>query len=155
MNFGRSMFTGTNDTPRFDMLGDAVGAAEDLVTKNEIMGDARRDAAQSFANARIDAAKKGLASAQSAASTTMQNAFVGAAGNAVLGGLQGGFSEGGIFNQTPRPDMNTPIPGVNNSGFGGSGSLTGARGDTFGSFGTFNNNNGTVQFGGYGSSGFA
>ena len=60
MNFGRSAFVNTNDTPRFDMLGDAVGAAKDLITKNEIMGDARRDAAQSFANARIDAAKKGL-----------------------------------------------------------------------------------------------
>ena len=155
MNFGRSAFVNTNDTPRFDMLGDAVGAAKDLITKNEIMGDARRDAAQSFADARIDAAKKGLASAQGAAGATVQNAFVGAVGSAVSGGLQGGFSEGGIFNQTPRPDMSTPVSGVSDFGFGGSGSLTGARGDTFGSFGTFNNNNGTVQFGGYNSSGMA
>ena len=127
MNFGRSSFVGTNDTPRFDMLGDAIGAAKVLRGRADMMAGARRDAAQSFADARIAAAKKGLASAQNAASGTVQNAFVGALGSAVSGGLQGGFSEGGIFNR-----------GTGNS-YGGLGSVGTGETVRVGDTGTYGN----------------
>jgi hypothetical protein len=134
----------------YDKIGAAHGNARTLGEKAEIIGDARIDAAQSFADARIDAAKRGLAQANSQAGGIVRQGFMDAGVSALSGAVSGG-----MFNSTPRPDMNTPIPGVSDSGFGGSGSLTGARGDTFGSFGTFNNNNDTIQFGGYGSSGIA
>ena len=107
MNFGRSMFTVSNNTPRFDMLGDAVGAAKVLRGRADLMAGARRDAAQRFADARIAAAKKGLANAQSQASGIRQQGFLNAATSVVSGGLQGAFSEGGIFNRTPTP---SPTP---------------------------------------------
>ena len=91
------------------MLGDAVGAAEHLVDKNEIMSAAKKDAAQSFADARIAAAKKGLANSQSQASNIRGQGFLNAGLSVVSGGLQGGFSSGGLFNQTPQPSLDTPF----------------------------------------------
>ena len=105
MNFGSSSFVSTNDTPRFDMLGDAVGAGKVLRGRADLMAGARRDAAQRFADARIAAAKKGLANAQSQASGIRQQGFLNAGASILSGGLQGGFSEGGIFNRTPGSDV--------------------------------------------------
>lgn len=107
MNFGRSSFVSTNDTPRFDMLGDAVGAGKVLRGRADMMAGARRDAAQRFADARIAAAKQGMQTQQSQAAGIQQQGFMNAGLSAISGGLRGGFSEGGIFNRTPTPNPDT------------------------------------------------
>jgi len=99
MSFGPSMSARYNDTPRFDLLGDAVDAAETATSRAEMLAAAREDAAQSFANARIDAAKRGLASAQQQASGITSQGFLNAGMSVLSGGLQGGFKPGGIFNR--------------------------------------------------------
>jgi len=109
MSFGPSMSARYNDTPRFDLLGDAVDAAETATSRAEMLAAAREDAAQSFANARIDAAKRGLANAQSQASGIRSQGFLNAGMSVLSGGLQGGFKPGGLFNRTPQPSLDTPF----------------------------------------------
>ena len=98
----------------FSKLSGTMGNAAALGVRGEIQGDVIQDQAKKRAQMRLMQGESMKDQGQAAGSSAVTNGFINAGVSAISGGLQGGFSEGGIFNK----GLNNGDPGTFGDGLG-------------------------------------
>ena len=99
MSFVPSMQSYFGKDTDISKLSGTAGNAAALGVRADIQGDVIQDQAKKRAQMRIMQGEMMKDQGQAAGSSAVNNGFINAGVSAISGGLQGAFSEGGIFNR--------------------------------------------------------